>query len=188
MCAHLFAQMNRWHTPMQTNRCSFSNKYTHLYTYTHPPSHCVNKLVTVVLMKKNFPSSFQSGCDSDRLFSCGHTKTMSAWRAINLRATFIKNTAALLPQQVYLTWVTGWVLLKTQVMAFAPLPVFKWINTWRCGVTEFFLWWNKHFYCVGLFHFLAHNLNMSCLSQNNKNNRCSLMMWSSMWSDDLFTS
>lgn len=50
---------------------------------------------------------------------------MSAIVAINLRATSTKNTAAPLPQHVYLTWVTGWILLQTQVVPSEPLPLLK---------------------------------------------------------------
>lgn len=118
ICMHSCAQMNRW-----------ADTHTHTNEHGFLPTESTSwrcwwrkKRRTKTL---NFLSSFQSGCDSDGAFPCGHAKTMSAWVAINLWATFRKNTAAQLPQHVCLTWLTGWILLQTQVMPSAPLPVFE---------------------------------------------------------------
>ncbi len=130
MCMHPCAQMNRWaYTHADTQMFIPKQIHTRIDTSSFPLSQQVCGDFGVDKKKKNttvnFPSSFHSGCDSDWPFSCGHAKTMSAWVAINLWAAFIKNTATLLPQHVYLTWVTGRILLQTQVMPSAPLPLLK---------------------------------------------------------------
>ena len=91
MCLHPCALMNRWadthaHTQMFILNQIQTYTYTHVFLSTESTSGCSD----FEKKKHNFPSSFQSGCDSDWPFSCGQSETMSAWVAINLRATFTK--------------------------------------------------------------------------------------------------
>lgn len=131
------------HPHAQMNRCAYTHAHTQMFVLTQIHTQiCASSFllsqqvggdfgVDVKKKKKGGwqsispPASTQDVTAIDR-FSCGHTKTMSAWVAINLRTAFIKkHTASLPPQHVYLTQVTGWMLLQTQVMSSAPLPLFK---------------------------------------------------------------